>query len=148
MWNELGNNVKIINCTTAAVASSTSHVSGRIIDMAGFEGVGFYGKFGAIAATAVPYLQVQMGSSASLGDAVQVESGTITFSTLTSYGSGSIWVHKPRERYLRMRAVKATAAAAVECIVAVQYGARKSAVADSTASKQQTKVTLVSPTSG
>jgi len=144
---ELGNAVNITQGTTGLIASGTSAMYGQIIDMAGYEGVIVHFKIGLVnTASTSNEMKVQMGSSASGGDMVDISGAAISFSSAHYDYSATIAVHRPRERYIRA-GVTHGSSAEVESITYIRYGAKKYPVANST-SQQRTKVTVVSPTSG
>lgn len=121
----LSENVKITKVADHSTAA-TSAVNSTYVDMAGFEGVMFVTSFGTAAAN-------------NTVNAAQCDTTGGTYADLegTSVTSGTsdedVWVdvYKPTDRYVRLEAARGTSST-LESIWAIQYGARKAPVDNTT----------------
>lgn len=116
-------------------AGTTTILSGRVLDMQGFEGVAFIASIGTVTAGGVIQVRPRHG-------AVQSTTGMVT---MTSYVSGTTAsttamtrriiindLYRPTKRYVSVNLHRATANALVESVIAVQYGSKKKPVSQST----------------
>ena len=110
----------------ATTSAGTSNVNGANIDMQNYEGVLFIAKFGTAAADNTIKGQQSSESGGGSPDAYSDLAGT-------SVGVGAsdeiVWLDilKPRERYVRMVALRGTSTT-LDWAVAIQYGPRKGPV--------------------
>jgi hypothetical protein len=123
--SQLSPRIKITKVQDHTVAG-TSAVNSDAVDMAGFEGVLFVTSFGTAAAN-------------NLVNAAQETTSNGTFADLlgTSVTSGTsdedVWldIYMPQERYVRLEVARGTSST-LESIWAIQYGAKKQPVTNST----------------
>jgi hypothetical protein len=106
-------------------AGTTDTLEGTVVDMANFEAVTFLVSVGAITTTGTVACTVQQGTDATVTDAADLSGPTHTFSAAAdSNKTVAIEVNQPRERYLRLKIVRATANAVIDSVVAIQTGPR------------------------
>lgn len=121
----LTKNVKITRVSAAAAAAQTA-VNGSILDMQGFDGVLFLVLTGDVSDTSVLTLKAEQNSVNS-GSGMAALSGSATFTAGASTADSKalvLDVFKPSKRYVRAALTRATANAAIDGIVAIQYGAQ------------------------
>jgi len=126
--------VKISRIYAGAVAGFGDTLSSDILDMTGYEGVLLIADLGDQAATAVATLTAQQDTDAAGGTmATLVGSSTYTFAAADGDDDLLVLdVYKPMERYIRAQLQRATANITVKSIIAIQYGAAKPPVTQST----------------
>lgn len=112
------NQVKV-ELLAAPTGAGTSDVDSAVVDMQGYEGVIFLTRFGTAAAN--NSIKVQQGQDSGLSDAADL-TGTSVVSGSSDEGCG-VDIHKPLERYLRIRALRGTSSTLGE-IWAIKYGSR------------------------
>lgn len=118
-------NAKITRVAAAAAAAQTD-VVGSILDMAGYDGVMFLALTGDVTASSVLTLKAQQNvanSGAGMADLV----GTATFTADATNADSAVLaldVNMPRKRYVRAVLTRGAANAAVDGLIAIQYGAR------------------------
>lgn len=118
-------NVKITRVAASAAAAMTD-VTGSILDMAGFDGVLFIAMTGDVTDTAVLTLKAQQNTLNQAGGMADLV-GTAAFTANATSADGkalALDVYKPREQFVRTVLTRATANAAVDGILAIQYEAR------------------------
>lgn len=116
-------------------AGSSTILSGRVLDMQGYEGVCFIAAIGTVTAGGVIQIRPRHG-------AVNSTTGMVT---MTSYVSGTTLsttnmtrkcivndLYRPTKRYVSVNMHRATANAVIEGVVALQYGSKKKPVSQST----------------
>ena len=122
-------------------SAATSAVNSTYVDMAGYEGVIFMTSFGtANADNTINAAQCDTSG----GIYADLEDTSVTSGT----SDEDVWidVYRPSDRYVRCEAVR-TESSTLESIWAIQYGARKKAV-DNTTSGTITGETHISPDQG
>jgi hypothetical protein len=118
-----------------------------VIDMQGYEGVAFIGLFGTITGTGTPGIKVQQGDAANLSDAADL-AGTANLMTDADSGKAvQTDIYRPVKRYCRPVATRATANAVLQCLIAIQYGARVQPPTHDSATIKATEV-FASPAAG
>lgn len=136
---QLSNSTKLTKVTDHTSAG-TSAVNSGSVDMAGFEGVIFFSSFGTAA------------SNNTVEAAQSTDDSTFADLIGTSVTSGSsdedVWIdiYRPLERYVRAEFARGTSTT-LESIWAIQYGARKQPV-DNTTSGTIVGEAHVSPIEG
>lgn len=121
----LTKNVKITRVSAAAAAGQTA-VNSSILDMQGFDGVLFLVLTGDVSDTSVLTLKAEQNAVNS-GTGMAALSGSAAFTAGATSADNKILsldVFKPSKRYLRAALTRATANAAVDGIIAIQYGAQ------------------------
>ena len=122
MHHNLSNGAQIA-AGVANTGAGTTAVNGATVDMQNYEGVLFVCKFGTAAANNT--IKGQQGQASDLSDAADLAG------TSVAVGSSDeiVWLdlYRPRERYVRMVAVRGTSTT-VEWGVAIRYGPRKAPV--------------------
>lgn len=121
-------NTALITSALATTTAGTTTVTGTTIDMANFEGVLFIAKFGTAAANNT--LHGEQGADSGLSDAADL----LATETVGGASDEIMWLdlYKPRERYVRVMADRGTSST-LDWGVALQYGARKLPVDNTTA---------------
>jgi hypothetical protein len=114
--------LKRVKAATAAGTGDT--ISSDVVDTAGFAGVLFFTTFGAITATAVTSVKAQQGAASDLSDAADLEGTAQSVADDDDGQTFAIDINQPRERYVRMQVVRATANAVIGEIYALLYGPR------------------------
>lgn len=120
----LSSNVKITKVSDHSTAA-TSAVDSSSVDMLGYEGVIFITSFGtANAANTINAAQSSNDSDFTDLEGTSVSSGT---------SDEDVWidVYRPSDRYVRCEAARG-ASSTLESIWAIQYGARKAPVDNTT----------------
>lgn len=137
---QLSNGIKITKVADHTTAG-TSAVEATGVDMAGFEGVLFVTSFGT-AASGNTLLASQ--DTASGGSYTDLLGSSVTSGT----SDEDVWidVYRPTKRYVRVEAARGTSST-LESIWAIQYGARKQPV-DNTTSGTIVGEASVSPAEG
>lgn len=129
--------IKDVNVTriyAGAVAGFGDILSSDILDMTGYEGVMFIADLGDQAATAVATLTAQQDTDAA-GGTMATLTGSVAHTFAAADGDDDLLVldvYKPTERYIRAQLQRATANITVKSIIAIQYGAMKTPVTQST----------------
>jgi hypothetical protein len=136
---QLSNHIKLTKVADHT-AAGTSTVNATGVDMAGYEGVIFITSFGTAAADNSINAQ-QSTDNSSFADLA----GT---SVVSGTSDEDVWVdiYRPLERYVRIEAIRTTSST-LESIWAIQYGARKQPV-DNTTSGTIIGEAHVSPAEG
>lgn len=116
--------------TVAAGAAGTSAIEGSVIDMgeAGKEadGVLFVVQVGPVVAGAVTSLKVQQGDASDLSDAADLAGTSLSIADTDDNKVKFLQVIRPRKRYLRLYASRATQNATLTAM-AHKFGLRKQA---------------------
>lgn len=118
-------NIKITRVSAAAAAAQTA-VNSSIIDMQGFDGVLFLAMTGDVSDTSVLTLKAEQNTANSTSGMAAL-GGAATFTAGATSADNKVLaldVFKPTERYLRAVLTRGTANAAVDGIIAIQYGAQ------------------------
>lgn len=126
-------NNTLITRVLVATADGTGTQSSDILDMQGYEGVLFIWKLDDVDDTAVLTLQAQQDELNAAGGMATL-TGTATFTAGATDADDDclvLDVYRPTKRYVRAQGVIATANATTAAIIAIQYGARKSPVTQS-----------------
>jgi hypothetical protein len=137
---QLSNGIKITKVADHSAANTTD-VESSGVDMAGFEGVIFMTSFGTAAADNIINAQ-QSTDNSTFADLL----GTAVALAGASDEDQWIDIYRPREQYVRCHVERATSTT-VESIWAIQYGARKLPV-DNTTSGTIAGEAHVSPAEG
>lgn len=137
----LSENVKIV-LAKAAQTAATTEVTSDIIDTAGFEGVVFVTCFAT--ANAGNYIKVQQDTVAA-GTTMADLAGTKVASGASDEVC-AIDINRPKERYLRLSAIR-TASSALGETYAILYGPSKAPVVSALTGTLAIKA-LVSPAEG
>lgn len=124
----LGYNAKVTRVMNAVAAGQTAQNS-SILDMSGFEGVVFVAAFGAISSNAVTSIKAQQGMAADMSDAADLAGTSISIPDSASNKLAVLDVYRPRERYVRLVISRGTANAAIDGVVAIQYGRKEGPIA-------------------
>ena len=130
---QLTPNIKTTLCKTAVSAGTTDVTDATVIDMQNWEGVRFIFPFGAIvsgAATSVAVAGKDTNSPTPGTD--DLEGTKITVVDTADDTIVIVDVYQPRQRYLRPFVKRATQNATVNCIIAEQYGPRKTPITQDT----------------
>jgi len=136
----LSSNVKITKVADHAIAD-TSPINSTYVDMSGYEGVLFVTSFG----TAADNNTINAAQCATTGGNYEdLEDTSVTSGT----SDADVWldVYRPSERYVRCEVARGTSSTC-ESIWAIQYGARKAPV-DNTTSGTITGELHASPDEG
>ncbi len=126
--------VKVTRVYAGAVAGFGDTLSSDILDMTGYEGVMLIADLGDQAATAVATLTAQQDTDAA-GGTMATLTGSVAHTFAAADGDDDLLVldvYKPTERYIRAQLQRATANITVKSIIAIQYGAMKAPVTQST----------------
>lgn len=136
---QLSNSIKLTKVTDHT-AAGTSAVNSGSVDMAGFEGVIFISSFGTAAAGNT----VEAAQSTDDSSFADLEGSSVTSGT----SDEDVWIdiYRPQERYVRAEFARGTSST-LESIWAIQYGARKQPV-DNTTSGTIIGEASVSPSEG
>lgn len=89
-------------------AAGTTSINGTIIDLAGFNSCLIAVHFGTIVAGAVTSIKAQVGDASDLSDAADVSGSSVTIQDTDDDKVFYIDVLRPRKRYLRVVASRAT----------------------------------------
>ena len=114
----LAENVKI-SIVNAQASSAGSAINSSSVDMAGFDGVIFFGEM--VTANASNFVNI----ATSLNDSSWADLLGTKVTPGDNGDGGAVTIHKPLERYLRMEVDRGGANTAFGTIYALQYGARK-----------------------
>lgn len=109
-----------------STAAGTTPVNGTHVDMSGFETVIFTAAFGALTASQVTNLKAQAGNAADDSDMADL-TGAVTANLADTDGNKMLVLEVFRPvgfRYVRPVVVRGTANAAIDSVVADQYGSR------------------------
>jgi len=122
----LSSNVKITKVKDHSTAA-TSAVTSTEVDMLGYEGVLFVTSFGTAAVNNT--IKAQQDTATGMGSAADL-TGT---SVVPGASDEDVWidVYKPLERFVRVVIARGTSST-LESIWAIQYGARKSPIDNTT----------------
>jgi hypothetical protein len=115
--------------------------------MSGFEGVQFIALFGALNSNQVTSVKVEQGNLPDGSDMADL-AGSLHTALADADGNKCLVtdVFRPQERYVRAVVTRGTANAAIDGVIALQYGARVKPVMND-ATVKATKL-LVSPDEG
>jgi len=141
MSEQLMNNVKI-TLVKAAQTAGTNCVTTEIIDMAGFEGVVFFGTIAIAGYGNFIYAQQDDDPAMKTGD-------ILVGSQVTAAANGQVvWldIYKPEKRYL-CACINRTLSTATGDIYAIQYQGRKGLISNLVANKLIGEI-LISPDDG
>lgn len=123
MGRALGPDIKVIDNAVAATAAGATAVNGATIDMAGYEGVVFIVRFGALTATQVTSLKAQQDSDSGGGTMADLlGSKTANLADGDSGKSLMLDIFRPAKRYVRCVVNRGTANAVIEGGIAILYG--------------------------
>jgi hypothetical protein len=142
MSEQLMNNFKI-TLVKAAQTEAGTDVTTDIIDMAGFEGVVFFGTIAT--ANAANYIYAQQ-DTASNGATMADLAGT---KVVAAANGQVVWldIYKPEKRYVRAYIERGGANTATGDFYAIQYQGRKGLISNLVANKLIGKI-LISPAEG
>jgi hypothetical protein len=134
--------VKVTPVKNAVAAGTGDTIQSDAVDMAGFEGVMFIVKFGAIVAGAVTTVKAQQSATAALAGTEDDLTGTaISVADDDDNQVAILDIYRPGDRYVNCAVVRATQNVTIESIVAVQYGANNVPVTQpSTVSGSETHI--------
>ena len=137
MSEQLMNNVKI-TLVKAAQTEAGTDVTTDIIDMAGFEGVVFFGTIAT--ANAANYIYAQQGT-ASDGSNMADLAGT---KVVAAANGQVVWldIYKPEKRYVRAYIERGGANTATGDFYAIQYQGRKWLITNLVANKLIGKILI------
>lgn len=131
-FHSLYNSIKYDPAFINRAAGSTFQYS-QVFDMNGFEGIGCLLKIGTITTAAVCPLYAE-GSTATAGTYVSYYGSTATLTDLGA--SGDVWlfseVYRPKKRYVRFVAGRATANTVIDGGIVMRYRASSLPVGEST----------------
>jgi hypothetical protein len=106
------------------VAAGTTVQNGTVIDVAGYDGVFFIAKFGALTANQVTSMQAQQDSVAAFSSNNNIAgSKTDALADNASNKCLTLDVSQPTKRYVRAVINRATANAAIDSCIAICYRA-------------------------
>ena len=99
------------------VAAGSSDVSSEYVDTAGFDGVRFLIGFGAITSGAATSIKVQQCDTSG-GSYADLEGTAQTVADTNDNKCFSVEITHPRERYLKVKTLRATQNSAIDFLVA------------------------------
>jgi hypothetical protein len=107
-----------------AVAAGTTTIDCASVDMTGFEGVAFVACFNALTATQVTELKAQQSSDNGVNNAFADLANSIVGPLADADSNLCLLldVFRPTDRYVRPVIVRGTANAAIDSVIAIQYG--------------------------
>lgn len=122
----LSSHVKLTKVADHSTANTTDVTSAEV-DMAGYEGVLFISSFGTAAANNT--MKAQQDTVTGMGSAADLLGTSVASGT----SDEDVWidVFRPRERFVRVIGLRGTSTT-MESIWAIQYGARKQPVDNTT----------------
>lgn len=121
----LSKQTKIVQAiTVAAGASGATDVSGSVIDMQGYDGIMFLAQWALITAGGAQSLKVQQDSAVGMGAAADLAGTGITVADNDDNKTFFIDIWRPRERFVRLVALRATQVSVLSAI-AILYGGSK-----------------------
>lgn len=111
--------VKLTKIAAGAVTATTD-VDSSVIDMSGYDGVVFFGSIAT--ANAGNFIKAQQGTDATVTDAADLAGSKV----VAAANNQVVWVeiHKPLERYLRAKIVRAGVTTVTGDLYALQYSGR------------------------
>lgn len=110
-------------CNATEGAAGTTDINTDIVDTAGYDGVAWIVKFGAITSGAVTSVKVQQGAASNMSDAADLEGTAITVADDDDGQLALTEVIKPTERYVRLVVDRGTQNAVVENVTAILHKA-------------------------
>jgi hypothetical protein len=120
----LSRDMKMVRVSNA-VASGTTTITSAVVDMRGFRSVCFVAALGDVADTSALNLRVKTNSANSTSSPTPVQTTAAAAFTAGAATADNkmimVDVHEPRQRYVFVELVRATAAAAVDGIFAILY---------------------------
>ena len=119
---------KVTRVIDATAAGTDDTISGSTIDMKGFGSCTFIVGFGTITASAVTSIKVQQDSDSAMGTAADLLGSSVSITDAQDDHSVLVEVAEPRERYVRVQVVRATANAVIDFGLAVQTNPKISPV--------------------
>ena len=132
---DIKNFSKGVKCTLvqAPLASGTSDPASNYVDMSGYEGVCFVGLVGTAGTGATATLTVQ-DCTASTGTFANMSTGSAQVATTGGLDDKFLMVdvYRPRARYVKTKLTRGTSNVEYGGTIALQYGARKEVVTQST----------------
>lgn len=142
MSEQLMNNVKI-TLVRGAMTASTDCVPTEIIDMAGFEGVVFFGTIAT--ANDGNYIYAQQDDDPDGESSVDLAGSKV----VAAANGQVVWldIYKPEKRYLRACINRGGASTATGDFYAIQYQGRKGLISNLVANKLIGEI-LISPDEG
>ena len=110
--------VRVLN----AQAAGATNVNATHVDMQGFDGVLFIMGVGALTATQLTALKAQGGALANDTDQADLV-GAVTPNLADGDSNRLVFldVYRPNQRYIRAVALRATANAVIDFVIAIQY---------------------------
>jgi len=120
----LSQNVKFTRVMDAVAAGKAAN-SGDILDMSGFEGVVFVCALGAVTDDSVVTMKAQQDDVNASGGMADLTGATVTLTGSTDSNQCLLLdLYRPTKRYVRPVVTTATENAAIDGVIAIQYGAR------------------------
>ncbi|MCC6426275.1 MAG: hypothetical protein IT435_05590 [Phycisphaerales bacterium] len=116
--HQLLDKIKIVQVVAPTVAG-TSDVTGATIDMQGYSGVIFVGRFGTAAAN--NFVQIEQGEQANMSDAATLASSKLASGTSDENVAEEIF--QPQDRYIRPIFKRGTSSTLDICY-AILFGSR------------------------
>lgn len=119
---------KVTRVMNAVAAGTDDTQSSSVIDMKGFDAVTFIVGFGALTATAVTTVKAQQGAASNLSDAADLLGSAVSVADDDDNQVVVLEINHPRERYVRVQVVRATANAVIDFGIAIQTAAKSEPV--------------------
>lgn len=133
MYGALSHDAKITVLSNAVAAGTSTITPSAGIDMAGYTGCLIIVVFGAITAGAATSIKCQGSSDDAAADSYADLTGTsVTVADDKDNKAFYLDIIEPVERYIKPIVLRATQNAAVETIIAIQYGASRRPTTHST----------------
>jgi hypothetical protein len=110
---------------SGAVAAGTTAINGTAVDTQGYSGVRFIVVAGALTATQVTSLKAQQSDDDGATDAYSDLEGSLTgpFADADAGKALVLEIHRPQKRYVRPVINRATANAAIACVICELFNA-------------------------
>ena len=114
-------NAKLQRVMVAQVAGTSDTLTSTGVDMTGYDGVVFLLSVGTLTATAVTSFHAAQGDT--LGGSYADLAGTSQSLTAGTHDDfmGSLTIHRPGDRFVRLEIVRATANAVIDDVTAIRY---------------------------
>lgn len=123
---------KYLRIQDPVAAGTADTTESDIIDMQGFDSVEFITSIGTITATGTVDVQVQQDSDSAGGSMADLLGTKISYTAADGDKLAVHDIHRPKERYLRVTVVRATANAVIDLITARLYNAKSKPVTQDT----------------
>jgi hypothetical protein len=117
-------NEKLDRIMNGAVAGQGTSYSDAI-DVLGHDSVTLVFAAGAIVATGTIVVTAQQGSEANGGDAADLAAAVVNFTAADGEKLALIEIYRPRERYVRLKVVRAVANSVIDGAFAILRDAKK-----------------------